>query len=348
MLSIIGNSPSSGSNLLAQLLDSTKYSACGVELNLLSNTKIYDFESFKKNIRHSSKASGIHRIRNRINFHRLHSYGLNEKELKAMVTGSRDLAEFCDHFAFRFLALRGKRDNGIVFEKTPENINCIREFTETFKDSRFIHIVRNPLYIYPSLMKRKFPRYISLLSWLIDVAKYLKYKDHPQVMLIKYEDLVRNPYAITRDILKTTAGITDLSDEEIEEGYRKNKCRELFSPKPKTWNVNTYGPVKNANVTQFSNQQLTELAALLKVRVRKSYAEEFDLAPVSFTDAIKELGYHDAVMEQLGEFKDKARMPGKTAEDYARLLLKWEEDLRHGDAGIFALRHYLKPVEEVS
>ena len=53
-------------------------------------------------------------------------------------------------------------------------------------------------------------------------------------------------------------------------------------------------------------------------------------------------------MEQLGEFKDKARMPGKTAEDYARLLLKWEEDLRHGDAGIFALRHYLKPVEEVS
>ena len=333
--------------MLAQLLDSTRYSACGVELNLFSNSKIFNFEQFKKNIHKSSKACGIHRIRNRINFHRLHSYGLNENELNNMILAAKDLREFRDNFAARFLALRGKAEGGIVYEKTPENINCIFEFTETFRDSYFIHIVRNPLYIYPSMLKRKFPRYISLLSWFIDVAKYIKYKDHERVLLIRYEELVKNPYKIAKDILRTTANITDVSEEEIKTGYMDNPYYKLISPKLKSWNISTFAPVQDANVARFTDAHLRDMAGLLHLQIAPAYARQFDIAQISFMDAIKELGYHQSVMEQLKKFDSAARLPGKSAGDYVRLILKWEEDLRHGDADLFKLRDYLNPVRSI-
>ncbi|MCK4882859.1 MAG: hypothetical protein KAR31_11720 [Candidatus Omnitrophica bacterium] len=93
MLCIIGNSPSSGSTLLADLLDSTNVSACGNELNLFSNKNIYNFTEFKKNIRRSSATFSVGRIRNTINVHRLYGYGLNEKEFVEFIKSSENLPE---------------------------------------------------------------------------------------------------------------------------------------------------------------------------------------------------------------------------------------------------------------
>lgn len=347
MLSIIGNSPSSGSNLLAQLCDSTKYSACGVEMKMFANKNLYDFEKYKKNVQCTSIASGAYNLRHGTNFKRIYNWGLNLKQIREMAQSSSDLREFRETFAYRFLALRGKDVNGIVFEKTPSNINCINEFTEAFDDSYFIHIVRNPLYIYPSLLKRKFSNYIASITWLLSVAKYIKYKNNPRTILIKYEDLLQTPYKTMKDILKTTAGITNVTEEEIEQGYHDNKYRKIFSPKVKTWNVNEYGSIKSANVTKFDDQQLQNLARMLNVKITSAYARKFDMAEISFIDATKEFGYYDDVMEKLEPFRNIKKIPYKTAQDYAWLILKWEEDFRHGDTHPFEIQNYLTPIERI-
>lgn len=344
MISIIGNAPSSGSTFLADLLDSTKYSACGVELNLFSNTKFYDFGRFKKNIQCSSRSFSIHRIRNRINSHRLHSYALDNKELSQMVSSSQNTHEFVEKFTSSFLALRGKEEGGIVFEKTPENINCIGEFLNTFQDSYFIHIVRNPLYIYPSLLRRNFPSYIALTSWLIDVAKYIKYKDHPRAILVRYEDLITNPFKITQDILQKTANITGLSEDEIKKGYEHNRYRQIFSKKIKTWQVHRYGTIENANEQNLSRGTLMNLSRLLNAKVSPAYAQIFGITPISFLEAISQFGYYDDILAQLQNFRGHQKIPQKTLPAYLRLFLKWEEDFRHADASVSQLGIYLNPV----
>lgn len=347
MLAIIGNSPSSGSSFLADLLDSTPQSVCGEELNLFSNRAFYDFKNFKKNIRKSSLTCGIHGFRNRINFHRLHLYGMNEKDLQDLIEHSTNLKDFTNKFILRFMTLRGKNTAGILFEKTPENVNCIHEFLTHFPESYFIHIVRNPLYVFPSLLKRNFPPYIAITSWLIDVAKFIKYKNHPHIIQIKYEELVKDPFRITRQILKSTANILNISEEQIKTDYENNKYRELFAPRITSWSINTYGKVKNANINKLSEDILSILSSLLNYKITSAYAKHFDIAQISFLDALNEFDYTDEVLESLkNSHKSKAKIK-KDNLDYLRLFYKWTKDFQYGDASIFKLPSYLNPIEKI-
>ncbi len=343
-IAVIGNCPSAGSSLLADLLDSTEYSACGEEINLFSNRKIYNFKEFKHNIASSSSASSIHRIRNRLNFHQLHLYGLNKRMLSEIIAASPNLDDFLEQFALRFMALRGKRSDGILFEKTPENIDCIGEFLNAFPNFFFVHITRNPLYIYPSLLKRRFPKYIALISWLIDVAKYIKYKDHERVISVKYEDLVQTPFVIVKNILEKTVGISHVSEEIIRLGFENNNYRRLFTPRIKTWNVTSYGTISNANIEK-NGGNLKELRMLLNVKVSGSYARFFNIAEVSFVEALQTFGYYDEVVARLNKSQYLGRMPQKTLADYLWLLLKWGKDFQQGDAGLEHLKVYLNPIE---
>ena len=79
--------------------------------------------------------------------------------------------------------------------KAPSNIRYISEIMQYFNNRvKFIHIIRDPRDVVLSKHPKKEDRYwVSPERWLKDVRRGLAYKDHPNVLTIKYEDLIEQP-----------------------------------------------------------------------------------------------------------------------------------------------------------
>lgn len=97
--------------------------------------------------------------------------------------------------------LAEKNNKPFYAEKTTYNEHYFETYYRWFGDSlRFVYIIRDPLNTFASLINyRGIPRAVDPVSWSEEwnnsVTKALKIKKvHPkQVMLIKYEDLVKKP-----------------------------------------------------------------------------------------------------------------------------------------------------------
>lgn len=346
LISIIGNAPSSGSTLFADLLDSTDYSACGVEMELFSNREIYNFSKYKNNIFCTSSSSSIYSFRNKININAIDSYGFNRVKFRQMINKATDLNTFVGNFANEYLAFRQKDVKGIWFEKTPRNINCIGEFLRTFKNAYFIHIVRDPLYVYLSLLNRGFPKYVALTTWLVAVAKYFKYRNDKRIILVKYEELVEQPFKIVRDIIKLITN-KDVLEEEIKYNYERNRYRMENLITLESWKVKEYGVIKNANNVIPSTEDLKEFCKILNGKINPKYAEIFDLEEISFIESIKEFGYYDQINEKSSSVKFGSEIPTKTKADYKRLLIKWFRDYIKNDSKRSYMKYYLNPIQKI-
>ncbi len=339
----LGNSPSSGSTFFADLLDSTEHTACGPEISLFSLDFLYDYDNFKHKLKNTSKCSAVYFERNILGYNDICEYGLNEKKIYNLVNKSNSLGEFLNNFALHYLSLRGKNTSGIVYEKSPQNIHCVKEYLEN-TDNYFIHIVRNPINIYKSLLKRGILNNISLITWLIEEAQIYDYLDHERVIVVKYEDLLLNPYKITRDIIKKTSGI-DVLEEEIEYNYKNNEYRKYHSIKLNSWNNTTFGVIGEDKKKSFIEEELNSLASLKDLKVSKQYAQYFNIADVSFVDVVKKLGYYDSYIDIIDNREEKFCFSKK--EKY-KLFRKFTGDVKYGDASLLDMWIYLNPVANIN
>ncbi len=346
MICIIGNAPSSGSTFLADLLDSSPHSVCGPELNLFSNRKIYDFEVYRSRITVTSSSGSIHRKRLGLNLDRLYSYGLDRRQFTQMAQAFTSFPEFIDKFARQYKAMRGKDQSAVFCEKTPENINAIGEFLETFEKGYFIHIVRDPLRVQASLLRRGFAPRVALLTWLLDVAMVHPYREHPRVLTIRYEELVRRPFELAVELIERLSGRA-LAPAELQERYEHNDYRREHSKKIASWTVREYGTVRDANRQELVAGLRRDAATLWGVRIRQRYADAFGMSALSFREAVTHYGYADALRADLGTDAAPRRIPALTAADAQRLTRKWLGDLAHGEARLGQLSDYLCPVEPV-
>lgn len=298
MICVIGNSPSSGSTLLADLLDSSPVTACGPETSIFANSHVYRFGKHRKNVLRNSTPASIYKASNRIYFHNLENYGLSKKEYAEFVKNFNNIREFGEALSERFFHLREMEDPKIMFEKSPENISTIAEYLDAFPDGKFIHIVRNPLYVFRSMRKRGFSEYTSLLTWLFEVAHYFPYADNPQVKLVTYEDLVESPFELSADIINWCLESEEVTPEIIEKQYATNEFRNQSQNVVKSWSVTNKGTVLNANkaLTEDEKQIFSQV---LNVKIDPGYAKLFDIPDISFESAIKHFGYHKEIKEEL-------------------------------------------------
>ncbi len=337
----LGNSPSSGSTFFADLLDSTSHTACGPEISLFSLKFLYDYKNFKYKLQDTSKCSAVYFERNILGHNDICEYGLNEKKIYDLANRSDSLGDFLNNFALHYLSSRGKNINGIVYEKSPQNIHCINEYFEN-TDNYFIHIIRNPINVYKSLLKRGFLDKISLITWLIEEAQIYNYLDDKRVIVVKYEDLLLNPYKITKDIIKKTSGI-DVSEKEIEHNYKNNEYRKYHSIKLESWNNTKFGVIGEDKRKTFTEDELNSLASLKTLKVSKEYAKYFNISDVSFIEVVKKLGYYDSYIETIGERKKIFSFSKK--EKY-KLFRKFTGDIKRRDASLLDVGIYLNPIEE--
>lgn len=283
--------------MLSDLLDCAPLSASGPELNLFSNTRLYDFPRYRANPWRCGASASAYAARDCIYRGELPAYGLDAAGHERLVAASPDFPSFVQAFAGRYLALRGKPENATVFEKTPTNINAIAQFLDACPDGWFINVVRNPVHVYASLLKRGLPPYIALITWLVDVAQYLPWRNHPRVALVRYEELVRDPYGTVSGILDRVCGATGLEEDAFMGAYRDNAYTRIYSGRVDTWSIQKTGEVRDANRKAVAPDILGRFAAGLDLSVNPAYARLFGFAPVGMREAIAATGYADEVSQ---------------------------------------------------
>lgn len=87
-------------------------------------------------------------------------------------------------------------------EKRPDNVHFIEEIINYFgSNSRFIHIIRDPRAVCCSIHPAHPSQYwVQPDRWVDSVTAGLKFKNHPQVLTLKYEDLVQSNSQTVRSI----------------------------------------------------------------------------------------------------------------------------------------------------
>ena len=307
-LILIGNAPSSGSSFLGDLLDSTPFSVCGPELNLFSIRPLY--ELFKNHIKISSVlrlsdlVPSLYAVRNRLFIHNLSAYGLDDVMLTKMINDSSSFHEFVENFGLWFTSLRGEDERFLIFEKTPQNIYAIRSFLEIY-DSYFVIIVRNPIFTVYSLWRRGFTPFQAMFTPLIDLSVIFSLdKEKDRVIIVKYEDLVKNPFGEVQRILSLVSSIQYDDRRDFQERFKNNKYRAIHDRKRgelfnriwlESWTESRAGVITNANQRPLPKFVLLMFKEAMHFRINPSFSELFGLSPVSYLEVLDYLGYKSEV-----------------------------------------------------
>ncbi len=237
----IGGSPSSGTTLFADLIDSVPGIICGPELNIFCIREAYHFDAdFKKAAcdRKFFRVNAGYSPRSRFfNSRYFEQTGMSEETLHSMIAQSVTFGEFIDSYSRHFAAFR-KRKCDVFAEKTPINISCAAEFCTHFPEGLFVHIVRDRSGVVNSLMRRGFSLYEAGKTWLEQTERGKKAAlIYPNVMEIYYEDLISRPFQIAAEIASRLKIQTDA--EEIKKEFERNEYRRAL-PRPQSWRFNQF------------------------------------------------------------------------------------------------------------
>jgi len=233
----VGGAPSSGSTLLADLLDSAPGVCCGPELYIFSDPSAYGFDEAFRNkagARIPYQPRAIYAgPRAFFDEKCLADFGLDIGELKHLIERSGSLWSFADSLRQR-MAEKRQQEIDIFTEKTPININEAERFCETFPGGLFVHIVRDLRTNVPSLMKRGFCIYEAILIWVVQNWSGRSARDMPNYTMVRYEDLINNPFEEVAKLVAKAGG--QVRADEIEEGLSKNNYRAGV-PRVSSWGV---------------------------------------------------------------------------------------------------------------
>ncbi len=128
-------------------------------------------------------------------------------------------------------------------EKSPPNVRYFGYLLDYFEELKLIHIIRDGRDVMLSSHPKKPDEYwVEPERWVNDVRAGLKYKDHPQVLTVKYENLVLDYDATVQKICKF---IGEKCAEELYSwkqytNVRNNEAwsgsvKELYSISIKKW-----------------------------------------------------------------------------------------------------------------
>jgi hypothetical protein len=340
MLIALGNSPSSGSSLFADLLDSCSLTACGPELSLFAVESLYDYEKFSHNPFRSSRCSNIYLNRPTIRKPALAAYGFTENSFRVFVSQFNSLTGFLDGIRKHYLLFRDKDEHGIVFEKTPQNSNTLDQYLAN-TDSPFIHIVRNPAYMYASLLRRGVSPGVALATWVVEQSIIYKHKDNPRLITVKYEDLVKKPFAITANIINSIKP-GSASASEIEEEYCANEYRRQHAERISSWSQREIGLIVDANSKQLDKCVIEKIALINKFMVSDDYSRIFNLCQVPGETLLRHFGYYEDLRSLTSDAEKKGFRFSKR--DRSFLRKRYFADLFRGEASFFSIRGYLNPI----
>lgn len=339
MIVLVGNAPSSGSTFLADLLDSTPISACGPELYLFAS-HAYHFSKFQKDIESTWSSPTPYMDRLQLPFSVLSEFGMSYTDFKSLVHNSRSFSECAYLFKAHYLKYRDKPNDSLWFEKTPQNIFSISRFLDEFPNEKFLCVVRNPIFVCRSLLKRNVSIYQGAAAWLLAASQIMRYQSDDRVLVVRYEDLVKDPFNTVSNLVDKISG-KHLSSSVIQENYEGNAYRKNECARINSWNISAYGGLGDGNSGDINQKLITSFVGLFACRINQKYAGHFGLNAVSMIEALEYFGYYD---EMLAYAKSGQVSSSRSWFDIKWSVKKWWHDYRENTAYLNELGSYISPL----
>jgi hypothetical protein len=120
--------------------------------------------------------------------------------------GIGPLALLKEYKSRKFLSDTQRDGNLTVIEKTPRHVFRIPYIRKVYPDTRFIVMVRDPRDLVASITKRIGDFNGAIVRVRLDFEAVSKVKSHPDVLIIRYEDLVTN-FVETLERISIHAGL---------------------------------------------------------------------------------------------------------------------------------------------
>jgi hypothetical protein len=298
----IGGAPSSGTTLLANILDSTPGILCGPESNIFCMDAAYKYDTHFQEQAISCKfpCNSIYSPFTRFfNRKHCHSYGVEQKDVDAAIMSCDSLADFSRWLAEQFSAFR-KRDCSAFAEKTPINVGYIGQFLKAFNDGLFIFVIRDGRAVVSSLKRRGFSLIESAMIWMYQTSLAIPWLDHPRVATVKFEDIVANPFMIGAALASQAKVYASAVD--IETLYRSNIYREKLE-RVATWRAHSYLPDQKAAEWIDDNLSSEDLAILTAIKLESVFRPSV-FKTISFADLLRTFNYEATLtVEAIKELK---------------------------------------------
>lgn len=256
---ILGNSPSSGSSLLATLLGTHADVYQTVELN------IFDKPDWCMERVRDLKADWKIYTKKRYDVHYLWEHaslfnGFDEVPDYSGFDGS--YAEFA-LAELRKLAKTSGCKNFV--EKTPNNIFSIPALYDQLPHAKFVIIVRHPVSVYSSLLRRGYSKLQSVGRWYFAnlIARRMAEKD--RVLVVKYEELTATPYEEVANIF-SFLGLRPPTRTAME-NRESSSSLQLSS-----WRKDVRGPIKAQEV---QNEIPPDMAKIFECLLANNYFYDY-------------------------------------------------------------------------
>ncbi|MEE9372456.1 MAG: sulfotransferase [Saprospiraceae bacterium] len=195
---IIGGSASTGSSLLAHLLNQHSQVYCGPETNLLTHPDwLLDWGNAQNIIMQSNlntlMSSGWH-VHKGIQIDHL----IKGRPFASYVEQSKDYQSFIHNIYSNVLI---DQKINVIAEKTPSNAICLHLLQRHFPKTQRILTVRNPYDAIASMYKRGWSIPYACGLYLFNIS--IGFEERGNLKIVKYEDLIENKKNILTDLLKT-------------------------------------------------------------------------------------------------------------------------------------------------
>ena len=284
----VGGSPSTGSTFLADLLDSVPGIVCPPELYLYCFAEAFTFDvAFLETVasggRFKLRAPYI-APRHFVTLKLLEQSGIQRENFANLFRSGGNLFTLVEAVATGHAELRG-RDLKAFAEKTPANVNCLRDFADLLPDGLGIHTVRNGWHVVDSLCRRGYSPIHAAAIWAIQTDAGLRASRACQnILTLRFEALVSDPFGEAVAIAKRIGIDTD--ETEVRARYEANGFRQSIL-RLETWRVKRYGIAEPS--TDPSPNELTELERVLinQLEIRATPSSE----PIQFSELQRALGY---------------------------------------------------------
>lgn len=234
----VGCSPSSGSTFLADVLDSVPAAACGPELSLLNIPRAYIYdEYFRQNcLRLRWPIECVYTPTSRFVHQRnLDYYGMSKGMVENLIQHSSSLPDFVGKFRIQYSNYRA-RPISMLVDKTPSNLNCARQFLDTFPNGYLVHLVRDGREVVASLLRRGYSLWGATTIWMAQTWTGLQLREHPRCITLNFDALLRDPFRTAAELAETV-GLGPQDSSEIEYRFRHNSYRRALT-RPSTWTTN--------------------------------------------------------------------------------------------------------------
>jgi hypothetical protein len=189
--------------------------------------------------------------------------------------------------------LRQEREQAIaagkrcLLEKTPRHVYRYAEITAAFPNAKFVIMTREPKDVVASIKNRSGNFDAALQRWLRDNQQALRIAEHPNAILVRYEDLVAQPHETLKHICGFL-GVNYSSDSLLD--YHRSKPR-WFGVKPKqTDGKGEQGHLQN-RAWQMT-QPIHDRRGIWKEHLTEQEAQQVDEATAGLAE---QLGYTGAL-----------------------------------------------------